>query len=587
MKKLNCLLAFIFLALPLFGQRTFVDKEIDFAETMPTDINVIGGMITCQPVRTSYGYIATGDGKQIYGFTQEGKMLWQRAAKFRLKKFLSVFSEDLICVVSTDSRVSLLNSSGLNLWTIRCDFVISDEPVQGADGRIFIRGKNMVACYGIKGTQRWETKTPDQNQKIKPCILADGSIVVIQARTQEGKSVGTRLSPFGKFLEEIVFAGEVTEAVAMSDGIVLSFRDGSAGLLSVDNKNTVSKWTIPSGPNGMSSPIRIIPDMNNREVLFVYGSVSKVARVKTDSGEILSQFDSGIGSSDLSYCALSSQGITLATKSKGCCLRKDGKTAWRVRFDPKKSIKYLFTSDSGYMVLCNSNWSMELYQTRLNVETAASSFYESKPKQLKFENLNNQMPSSYELGQILDDELIEEMRRSFIEGDFKEDEEEYLSLLSMEIKEMARQWNRNKAQGLRENLFFRENMDYSVRLLEVASESQIYFCRRELNSMLQNVSDPALMVRLIKNAGKSGWDPDCQTLETFEYLMNTKKIKPSDKLLLDAIIDSTWEICLFMGRPTFYQKGKNILSYMLYPQFSKETRDKAVEVMKKIAASKL
>ena len=112
MKKLNCLLAFIFLALPLFGQRTFVDKEIDFAETMPTDINVIGGMITCQPVRTSYGYIATGDGKQIYGFTQEGKMLWQRAAKFRLKKFLSVFSEDLICVVSTDSRVSLLNSSG-------------------------------------------------------------------------------------------------------------------------------------------------------------------------------------------------------------------------------------------------------------------------------------------------------------------------------------------------------------------------------------------------------------------------------------------------------------------------------------------
>ena len=239
------------------------------------------------------------------------------------------------------------------------------------------------------------------------------------------------------------------------------------------------------------------------------------------------------------------------------------------------------------MVLCSSNWSMELYQTRLNVETASSSFYESKPKQLKFENLNNQMPSSYELGRILDDELIEEMRRSFIEGNFKEDEEEYLSLLSMEIKEMARQWNRNKAQGLRENLFFRENMDYSVRLLEVASESQIYFCRRELNSMLRNVSDPALMVRLIKNAGKSGWDPDCQTLETFEYLMNTKKIKPSDKLLLDAIIDSTWEICLFMGRPTFYQKGKNILSYMLYPQFSKETRDKAVEVMKKIAASKL
>lgn len=587
MKRLNHLLALLFFTLPLFGQTSFVDKEIDFAQTMPTDINVIGGMITCQPVRTSYGYISTGDGKQIYGFTQEGKMLWQRAAKFKLKRFLSVFQEDLICVVSTDSRISLLNSSGLNLWTARCDFVISDEPVQGADGRIFVRGKNMLACYGIKGTQRWETRTPDQNQKVKPCLLGDGSIVIIHDRTQEGKSVGTRYSPFGKFLEEIVFAGEVIEAVSMQDGIVLSFRDGSAGLLSVENKNTISKWTIPAGANGMSIPIKILPDLKNREVFFIYGPSSKVARVKTGNGEILEQFDSGIGSSDITYSALTSQGVTLATKSKACCIRKDGKPAWNVRFDPKKSIKYLFTSDSGYMVLCNSNWSLELYQTRLNVETAASSYFEAKPKQIKVENPEKLMPSSYEMGVVLEGEYAEEIKNAFVEGNLKEDEEEYLSLLSMEIKEMARQWNRNKAQGLRENLFFRENIDYGIRLLDIASESQIYFCRSETNSMLRNVSDPSLMVRLIKNAGKAGWDPDCQTLETFEYLMNTKKITPQDKLLLDAIIESTWEICLFMGRPTFYQKGKNILSYMLYPQFQKETRDKAVEVMKKIAASKL
>ncbi|WP_407399127.1 hypothetical protein [Treponema sp.] len=587
MKRYAVLLVVVFLSLPLFCQASFVDKEIDLAETVATDINVIGGSISCQPVRTSYGYIATGDGKQLYGFTQEGKLLWMRSTRFRLKRFLSVFSEDLVCVVSTDSRISLLNSSGLNLWTVKCDFVISDEPVQGPDGRIYARGKNLIACYGIKGTQRWEIKTADQNQKIKPSILNDGSIVVILSKTQDGKSVGNRISPFGKILEEIVFAGEVAEAVSMQEGILLSFKDGSAGLLSVEKDSSVSKWTIPAGTEGMSAPVRIVPDKKNKEAYFIYGPTSKIARVKTADGEILSNFDSGIGSSDLTYASVTSQGITLTTRTKGCCYRKDGKAAWKVKFDPKKSIKYLFTSDSGYIVLCNSNWSMELYQTRLNVDNANSSFYEPKPRQIKTEAIENLMPSSYDFGQVLDEAHADEIFQAFHEGNLKEVEEEYLSLLEMEIKEMARQWNRNKAVGLRDSLFFRENMDYGSKLIELASESQIYFCRSEINSMLKNVSDPSLMLLLIKCAGKSGWDPDCQTLETFEYLMNTKRIQPSDKLLLDAIADSTWEICRFMGRPSFYQKGKNILGYMLYPQFQKETRDKAVEIMKLIAASKL
>ena len=93
MKRLLAVFFTAIILLPLFCQSVFVEQEIDFAKVMPADINVIGGEITCQPVRTSYGYIATGDGKQLYGFTQEGKLLWQRSAKFRLKKFLSVFSE--------------------------------------------------------------------------------------------------------------------------------------------------------------------------------------------------------------------------------------------------------------------------------------------------------------------------------------------------------------------------------------------------------------------------------------------------------------------------------------------------------------
>lgn len=588
MKRLLAVFFTAVILLPLFCQSVFVEQEIDFAKVMPADINVIGGEITCQPVRTSYGYIATGDGKQLYGFTQEGKLLWQRSAKFRLKKFLSVFSEDLVCIVSTDSKVSLLNSSGLNLWTSKCDFVISDAPIQAQDGRIFVRGKNTLSCYGIKGTRRWQIDTEEQNLKIKPALLEDGSVIIFFARTKEGKSIGHRISAYGKVLEEIVFAGQIAEALSMQEGIVLSFTDGSAGFLALEKENTVSKWTIPSGNAGMQAPVKILADKKNKEAYFIYGTDSKIARIKAKNGQILAQFNSGLGTAALTYGAITSQGIVLAGKAKACCMNKDGNTMWRVKFDPKKSIKYLFASDSGYLVLCNSNWALELYQARLNVGSKGSSYMEDKTRPLKTEEIENLMPSSYEFGQAIEQDKINEMLADFTEGNLKEKEEEYLTLLNMEIKEMAGQWNRVKATGgLRESLYFKENMDYATSLIELASESQVYFCRNEIIAMLKNVSDPSLLLILIRCCGKIAWDPDCQILNTFEYLMNTKKIQPSDKVLLDAMAESTLEICTFMGRPAFYQKGKNIIGYMLYPQFQRETREKAVNVLKKIADSKL
>ena len=87
-------------------------------------------------------------------------------------------------------------------------------------------------------------------------------------------------------------------------------------------------------------------------------------------------------------------------------------------------------------------------------------------------------------------QVINEMLADFTEGNLKEKEEEYLTLLNMEIKEMAGQWNRVKATGgLRESLYFKENMDYATSLIELASESQVYFCRNEIIAMLKKRLD--------------------------------------------------------------------------------------------------
>lgn len=586
MKKTIFLLMLSVLSFSLFSLESFVEEEIDLSKTMASDVSVIGGSISCQPVRTSYGYIATGDGKQLYGFTQEGRLLWQRSTRFKLKKFLSVFLEDLVCVVSTDSKISLINSTGLTLWTEECSFVVSDEPFQGCDGRIFVRGKNMVACYGIKGTLRWECKTSDQDQNIRPVLLGDGSFIVFHDKKKDGKSVGLRISPFGRIIEEIVFSGEVTDAVEMNTGIVLAFANGSAGLLSLKDDSTVSSWTIPTGPRGMAVPLRIVPDKICDEVYFVYGASSKVTRIQASNGTILSEFDSNVGGSDLSYCKVTAQGLVLCTKRNGVCLRNDGKTVWKVKFDPNKTTEYLFASDSGYLVLCNSNWSMELYQTRLNVGTKTSTYFKRKPKSVVFDHPQGLLPSSEAFGRLLEDKEADEMLSCFLEGRL-ENESEMLGLLDMEVKEMASQWRQINPRGMRESLFFKENTTYCEKLLDIVSETQILFCRSEIISMLKNTSDPTFLMILIRCTKKICWDPDSKILDTIEGLLNSKRISPKDTKLLNEIADATWEICRFMGRPVFFQKGKNILGYMLYPQFSKETRNKAIETMKKIADSNL
>ncbi|WP_318743403.1 PQQ-binding-like beta-propeller repeat protein [Treponema sp.] len=587
MKRLFLAALIMISSIPCMAQQTFVNKEIDLSQTLASNIAVIGGSLACQPVRTSYGYVAAGDGKQIYGFTQEGRLLWQRTAKFRLKKFISVLSEDLICVVSTDSQIALLNSSGLFLWTSKSDFTVMDEPFQGADGRIFVRGKNYLSCYGMKGTRRWETKTEEQNSKLKPSLLNDGSVVVFLSRMQDGKTVGTRISPFGEFIEEIVFAGQVLSAHSTAYGTALTFSDGSAGLLAIENNAAISKWTIPSVSGILSLPLNVICDRKNDLLYFVHGPSSRIACVETKTGNVISSFDTQIGTSDIKYMTLTSQGVVLCSQSKGHCYKKDGDLAWKVKFDPQKKTKYMFVSDSGYIVLCNSNWTMELYQTRLNLEKTRSSFYEMKAARLKLDESRGMYPSSYEYGRLIEDKELEQISESFSKGDFSEKEKDSLSLLHLEITEMTSQWNRNRSQGQRDSLYFRNNIPYSSSLIETACRTEVYFCRNELISLMKNTSDPSFLLHLVKCAGIAAWDPGEEMLSAIEYLMNTKRVSPKDILLLNEIADTTWEICRFMGRPAYFQKGRQILGYMLYPQFPKEIRDKAVEIMRKIADSKL
>lgn len=588
MKK--SLLCFVFLAFNFFlYPQSFLEKEINIADSLATDVAVLGGNISCQPIRTSYGYAATGEGRQLYGFTQEGKILWQTAIQDRNVKFLSVFAEDQLCTVSVsvDSKLSLLNSSGLLLWSSSVDFIVEDSPLQGIDGRIFVRGERNLACFGMKGTQRWIISTENQDLSVKPAALNDGSIAVFMNEASDGKFSMQRFSPYGKLLEILQWNSKPIQAETIQDGMLVAFEDGLIQKLSVENDKIKKLWKIDSKNSKIDSPAKLIPDKKNNETAIVYGSPSKIVVVKNAAGKILKEFRTEIESRKFKYTTVSAQGITICTETNGYCYRKDGSIIWKVKFDPSKKIKYLFTSDSGYIVFCNDNWSMELFQTRLNLNKNTNSFVPYKLKQIENKVEKNYVPSSTQYGQLIDEELLEKMKKDFEDGNYPDKEEQFTAMLSAELKQMSREWFEIKSRELHEELFFDSNVEYSRKIFEILGESQIILCRSELISMIRNVSDPYLLQQVIQCAGKMSWDPDGQILKTIDYLMNTKKIGPKDTAILNAIADATFEICRFMGRPSFFSMGSKILGYMLFPQFPDEIRHKAIETMEKIKESKL
>lgn len=101
-KKIYIIIFFIAKIMFLSAQNSFTSQEIDLTTENPSFVSVLGGNILCQPIKTSYGYIAAGDGKQILGFSKLGKLLWQRAAPGRLKPFITEGPADLIYGATTD-----------------------------------------------------------------------------------------------------------------------------------------------------------------------------------------------------------------------------------------------------------------------------------------------------------------------------------------------------------------------------------------------------------------------------------------------------------------------------------------------------
>ena len=188
---------------------------------------VVGGAPVGNPLVTEYGFAVPLEGRTMAAVSEDGRLMWFAGLPgSRISPHSSTGTGDFLITVSGGNAVSLINPSGLTLWSAKAPAEIISTPIQGRDGRIYVQCPREVVCFGINGTLKWATPA-GESSGIPLMELEDGSILHIQKKTLQGCSTALRYSPFGVILEELTFSGKVTSAITTKYGVILVFTDCS------------------------------------------------------------------------------------------------------------------------------------------------------------------------------------------------------------------------------------------------------------------------------------------------------------------------------------------------------------------------
>lgn len=555
----------------------------------PSWVAVPGGNILCQPLRTSYGSVAVCDGKLVCAISPSGKVLWQRGFMGKMQPFISRAPSDLLYVVTKSSVLAMLNPGGLVLWETDTRFTITEAPLSGRDGRVFVRGSNFIACYGIHGVQRWKRSVDSQHTSLPLLELNDGSLLAPLSRTDGGKTMAIRLSPFGVPLETITFSGTVKSARSCVDGVVLLFSDGSIGLVAAEGEMAVSRWILQSSrsPARDGSATLCTDGMKEGTVMVVSGNPARIAVLSTADGTTLSAIETqGLNAREITYAGSTVQGMVVCDKTKGLCYKMDGTLVWQASFGGSKLWNYVFPTDNGMLNFCMGNWAIEAYRIRQDVLDSARSFIEARIRAYRDFYTQPFTPSTSLLGPTITPATAQAMRRGFSTGAVVENDGEWLPLVSGELKELAYAWQQENADTTAEKPYHRTHVAYSELVISLAAQTGVALYHKDIANLMKIVEDPSLRIRLLRSAAAISYDPDGDMLFAIDYLLQTATT-PRDTAMLREICSATFAICRFMGRPAFFERGQGILARLIQPQYDRATREYARATLRRFVEIRL
>lgn len=596
-------LAFLYASFILTLSAAFSAEQISLSADNADWTCVIGGEAVTSPVQTSYGFVVLTDGKMISACTENGTKLWEKPVPGRPDPFLTVISKDFLVTVSDKKTVSLINPSGVVLWSKKLPYQVTESALPGKDARFFVKGKKNISCFGINGVCKWSIETPPLSS-IPLVTLNDGTILAVLLNSENGKSSGIRISPFGTVLETISFAGIVSGAMTCDYGVLLAFSSGGFGLCAVNEKEklTGTKWAVPSNDYAFQSAspskgTEFVPVSQSLSALLLSssGKSVKVILFENRTGKIVNIFYAdALDFLRLSAAkgALGGEGIFLSDDRTGRVYDTAGNIVWSAALPSASSRagnwNFLSYTKNNVIVICSKSWVMNGFRTvqRLSGKKNVSSVQKKSGNPVRYENfyiIDTAQFNRY-FSESLGEDILGKNRISVLQkGMYGPDEINFSSKLFSVCKAYS-QFLSSASSGARteeKSIFYRDTigLQETVMQLSVLGTDEV---PELIASLIQTEKNMQNLAFLMKAAGQCAYDPDGRMLRAIEKRLLT--LPPRNTTVLVALSDAAYEICRFMGRPAFFSHCMEIQKSLLSNQYDNTVHEAVRKNLSKTAA---
>lgn len=563
-----------FLSLACFGDEP---KKLLLTLENATWISAMSGRATSVPVATPYGFAVMSDNRFLFGCTEDGSPVLQRMAAMGKNSFLTALDNGFFTTVTNSSFINFINTSGMVMWSRDVEFNINEKTFQGRDGRLFVRGANNVACYGLNGTRKWKIETEILSE-IPIREINDGSLLLFLAQKESGKTEVMRVSPFGEVLEKIVLNKNVVSAVACSDGVVLAFSDGQSNLLSVVRGKIVTRWNV-SAISDSAATVHALSE--NRIAVICRSQNGSTARiVSTEDGAVINTLSfPNINARALVVIqdAVSNERETLvlADNRSICSVALDGKQVWSASLPERGkgaiSWERLIYTKNNYLVFFTTEWAVIAFKTEENLiptQTVSdtggergsySEFYDNERKFIFLQFQINVDPD-------LTDGLVSEILSG---GDYGK-KEKSLNSYVMSALEVYRDSLTTSSHFPSPNQFTRDvsGTDFLLKLLPLFETSD---AAKMISNILSREENVTHLRTVLKCVSDFSYDSDGSFVRVIEKVL--LRTNSRDDATLCAISEALYNLCRFMGDDFLHSGARDLLSGMLSMQYSAAVRN--------------